>query len=77
MKGVKVLFTDITIEDRERIRLDGCSFRLHGPTRSPQGLVDLSRDVDVVCMRDQFVKGEKHAREAPGSKDDCNTINRI
>jgi D-lactate dehydrogenase len=53
---VIVLFTDLIFEDRERIRLDGCTFKFHGQTRNGQELVEISRDVDVICMRDQFVK---------------------
>jgi len=53
---VKILFTDVIFEDKERIRLDGCTFKLHGPTSSAQELIDLARDVDIICMRDQFAK---------------------
>jgi len=56
VRVVRVLFTDLIFEDRERIRLDGCTFKLHGQTESGEQLVELSRDVDVICMRDQFVK---------------------
>jgi D-lactate dehydrogenase len=56
MMVMRVLFTDLIFEDRERIRLDGCTFKLHGQTKSERELIELSRDVDVVCMRDQFVK---------------------
>ena len=53
---MRILFTDLIFEDRERIRLNGCTFKFHGQTKSGQELVELSRDVDVICMRDQFVK---------------------
>jgi D-lactate dehydrogenase len=56
---VRVLFTDLIFEDKERIRLDGCTFKFYGRTGSPQELVELSRDVDIICMRDQFVKVTK------------------
>jgi D-lactate dehydrogenase len=52
---MRVLFTDFIFEDKGRIRLDGCTFTFHGPTSSSQELVELARDVDIICMRDQFV----------------------
>ena len=55
MITMRVLFTDFVFEDKDRIRLEGCTFKFHGPTSSPQELVELARDVDVICMRDQFV----------------------
>jgi len=56
---MRILFTDLIFEDKERIRLDGCTFKFHGRTSSSQELVELSRDVDIICMRDQFVKVTK------------------
>jgi len=53
---VRVLFTDLIFEDEQRIHIDGCTFKFHGPTKSTEQLIELCRDVDVVCMRDQFVK---------------------
>jgi D-lactate dehydrogenase len=58
---MRVLFTDFVFEDKERIRLDGCTFTFHGPTSSPQELVELACDVDIICMRDQFVGVSKEA----------------
>jgi len=55
-RALRVLFTDLIFEDKEKTRLDGCTFKFHGPTRSTEELIELSRDVDVVCMRDQFAK---------------------
>lgn len=52
---MRVLFTDVIFEDKERIRLNGCTFKLHGPTKTEE-LVELARDVEVLCMRDQFAK---------------------
>jgi lactate dehydrogenase-like 2-hydroxyacid dehydrogenase len=56
---MRILSTDPIFEDKERIRLDGCTFKFYGRTGSPQELVELSRDVDIICMRDQFVKVTK------------------
>jgi len=53
--AMRVLFTDFIFEDKDRIRLDGCTFKFHGPTKNPEELIELARDVDVICMRDQFV----------------------
>ena len=53
---MRVLFTDLIFEDEQRIHIDGCTFKFHGPTKSTEQLIELCRDVDVVCMRDQFVK---------------------
>ena len=53
---MRVLFTDLIFEDKERIHLDGCTFKLHGPTSNAQELVELAHDVDIICMRDQFAK---------------------
>ena len=53
---MRVLFTDFIFEEKQRIHIDGCSFKFHGPTESTEQLIELSRDVDVVCMRDQFAK---------------------
>ena len=63
MIAVKVLFTDLVFEDNDRIHLDGCTFMLHGPTSNTQELVELARDVDVICMRDQFVSVTAEALE--------------
>jgi len=52
---MRVLFTDFVFEDKDRIRLDGCTFKFHGPTKTPKELIELARDVDIICMRDQFV----------------------
>jgi phosphoglycerate dehydrogenase-like enzyme len=52
---MKALFTDFVFEDKGRIRLDGCTFTFHGPTSSVHELVELARDVDIICMRDRFV----------------------
>jgi D-lactate dehydrogenase len=56
VRVVRVLFTDLIFEDEQRIHIDGCTFKFHGPTKSTEQLIELCRDVDVVCMRDQFVK---------------------
>lgn len=53
---MRILFTDLIFESRDKIRLDGCTFKFHGPTKSPEELIELSRGVEVICMRDQFVK---------------------
>jgi len=56
---MRVLFTDIIFEDRERIRLDGCTFKFHGPTTTAQELIELAQDMNILCMRDQFAKVTK------------------
>ena len=53
---MKVLFTDLVFEDKARIHFDECTFVLHGPTSNTQELVELARDVDVICMRDQYAR---------------------
>jgi len=60
---MKVLFTDIIFEDKDRIQVDGCTFELHGPTSSAHQLVGLAHDADIICMRDQFAKVTKEALE--------------
>lgn len=52
---MRVLLTDFVFEDRDRIQLDGCTFKIHEPTKSPEELIELARDVDIICVRDQFV----------------------
>jgi D-lactate dehydrogenase len=60
---MRVLFTDFVFEDKDRIRLDRCTFKFHGPTKSPEQLIELARDVDIICMRDQFVNVSRETIE--------------
>lgn len=60
---MKVLFTDLVFEDKDRIRIDGCDFKFHGPTKDPEELIEIARDADVICMRDQFVNVSKETMD--------------
>ena len=63
MIPMRALFTDLVFEDKERIHLDGCEFTFHGPTRNIRELVELAQDVDIICMRDQFVRVTREVLE--------------
>lgn len=49
-----VVFTDFVFESRDKIRLEGCEFSIHGPLRTADEIVAAAADADVLCMRDQF-----------------------
>ena len=52
---MKICFTDHIFENPEDIAVQGCSIEIHGPVTDPDRMVDLARDADILCMRDQFM----------------------
>ncbi len=51
-----VVIADLTFEDRESIRLEGCTVRTLGPLVTPDEIVEAAAGADVLCIRDRFGK---------------------
>ncbi len=51
-----VTFADLTFEDRESIRLEGCTVRTFGPLVTSDEIVEAAAGADVLCIRDRFGK---------------------
>jgi D-lactate dehydrogenase len=51
---VKVAFVDFVFEDRQAIRLEGCSFDISPPLRTPDKIIAAGKDAQVLMVRDQF-----------------------
>jgi D-lactate dehydrogenase len=53
---MKAAFVDFVFEDRDAIHLADCEFEIHPPSKTAGELIAAAKDVDVLLMRDQFVK---------------------
>ena len=51
---MKVAFVDFVFEDRQAIRLEGCSFDIYPPLRTAQEIISAAKDAQVLMVRDQF-----------------------
>jgi D-lactate dehydrogenase len=51
---LNVAFIDSVFENRDDIRLEGCSFSIHPPLYTADEIVAAASEAGVLCMRDQF-----------------------
>ncbi len=56
---MKICFVDHVFENPEDIAIQGCQIDVHGPMSEPTKLVDLAKDADILCARDQFMKYDR------------------
>jgi len=56
---MKICFVDHVFENPEDIAIEGCQIDVHGPMSEPTKLVDLAKDADILCARDQFMKYDR------------------
>lgn len=56
---MKICFVDHIFENRADIAVKGCEIDIHGPVSEPTKLVELARDADILCARDQFMKYDR------------------
>jgi D-lactate dehydrogenase len=56
---MKICFVDHLFENPNDIVVKGCSIDIYCPVRDPALLVELARDADILCTRDQFMKYDR------------------
>lgn len=56
---MKICFVDHVFENPEDITIQGCQIDVHGPMSESTKLVDLAKDADILCARDQFMKYDR------------------
>jgi D-lactate dehydrogenase len=57
---MKVAFIDFVFENEEMIKLNGCEFMISSPFENQDRLIHFSRECDILCGRDQFLKWDKY-----------------
>lgn len=66
---MKICFVDHIFENRDDIVVEGCEIDVHGPVSEPERLIDLAKDADILCARDQFMKYDRDViDQLPGLK---------
>ncbi len=56
---MRVCFVDHVFENREDIVIEGCQIDIHGPMSDPTKLIELAKEADILCARDQFMKYDR------------------
>lgn len=56
---MKICFMDHIFENPKDIVIQECKIELHGPVTDPGLLVELARDANILCTRDQFMRYDR------------------